>query len=61
MAHWMQAVAKKIKSSGHKGIFKRAAARAGMSTPAFAAKHENDKGVLGKRARLAEVYERARH
>jgi hypothetical protein len=58
--HWMQGVAKKIKSSGHKGIFSAAAHRAGKSTSEFAHEHEHDKGKLGKRARLAEAFASAR-
>ncbi len=59
--HWMQGVAKKIKAKGHKGIFKRAAARAGKSTAEFASEHSGDSGVLGKRARLAKALASARH
>jgi hypothetical protein len=58
---WMQKVAKKIEKSGHKGIFRRAAERAGMSTSAFAAKHAGDSGTLGKRARLAKAFMSAKH
>jgi hypothetical protein len=37
----------------HHGIFRAAAKSAGMSTEAFARKHEHAAGVLGHRARLA--------
>ena len=37
----------------HHGIFRAAAKKAGMSTEAFARKHEHASGVLGHRARLA--------
>jgi hypothetical protein len=57
---WMGKVADKIKSSGHKGIFRAAAHRAGKSTAEFAREHEHDKGKLGKRARLAEAFASAR-
>jgi len=33
---WMQKASESIKASGHKGIFKAAAKRHGMSTSAFA-------------------------
>lgn len=44
----------------HPGAFSAAAKRAGMSTAAFAKKHEHSSGVLGKRARLAETFARMR-
>lgn len=59
--HWMQAESRREKKAGTKGVFKRAAERAGMSTSAFAAKHEHDKGKLGNRARMAEAYMGAKH
>lgn len=37
----------------HPGALKASAARAGMSTSAFARKHAHDSGKLGQRARLA--------
>jgi hypothetical protein len=57
---WMQKVSSKIASSGHKGIFKAAAQRAGKSTAEFASEHEHDSGKLGKRARLAQAFAKAR-
>lgn len=59
--HWMQAVSKKIEKSGHKGIFKRAAARAGESTSEFTREHLHSNGKIGKRARLAKAFASARH
>lgn len=47
--HWIQGAIK------HPGSFRAAAKKAGMSTSAFAAKHDSDKGLLGRRARLAET------
>lgn len=46
-SHWIGSAIK------HHGVFRAAAKRAGMSTEAFARKHEHAKGVLGHRARLA--------
>lgn len=59
--HWMQGVASKIKSSGHKGVFRAAAHRAGKSTSEFAHEHEHSKGKVGKRARLALAFAKAKH
>lgn len=58
---WMQGVSKEIKKSGHEGVFREAAERAGKSTAEFAQEHDHDKGKLGKRARLAEAFAKARH
>ena len=58
---WMQGVAAKIKSSGHEGVFKRAAARAGKSTHSFAEAHKHSAGKIGKRARLALAFSHAKH
>lgn len=49
----MQKVGESIEKSGHKGIFKAAAKRAGKSTKEFAEEHKHDSGKLGKRSRLA--------
>jgi hypothetical protein len=61
MANWMGDVAAGIEKEGRKGIFKRAAARAGMSTAAYAKKKEHAPGKIGKRARLAEAFAKAKH
>jgi len=45
--HWIGAAIR------HHGVFRAAAKRAGMSTEAYARKHEHTSGVLGHRARLA--------
>jgi hypothetical protein len=58
---WMQHVAKGIKKAGHKGVFRAAAQRAGMSTHAYAEKHKHSSGTTGKRARLALAFMSARH
>lgn len=58
---WMQKVSKKIESSGHKGVFRAAAQRAGKSTHEFAEEHKHSSGTTGKRARLALAFEKARH
>jgi hypothetical protein len=60
-AKWMQRVANKIKKSGHKGVFREAAHRAGMSTRAYAEKKKHASGKVGKRARLALAYMSAKH
>ena len=57
---WMGKVSNEIKSSGHAGVFREAAERAGKSTAEFAKEHEHDSGKLGKRARLAEAFAKAR-
>jgi hypothetical protein len=59
--HWMQGVSKKIKKAGHKGVFRQAAHRAGMSTRAYAEKEKHAGGTLGRRANLALAYMNARH
>lgn len=40
----------------HPGAFSAKAARAGMSTSAYAKKEEHAPGTLGKQARLAETF-----
>lgn len=44
----------------HPGAFKKAAARAGMSTHAYAEKEKEAEGKLGRRARLALTFEEMR-
>jgi hypothetical protein len=56
---WMQNVRKGMEKRGTKGVFSAAAHRAGMSTSAFAHKHEHSPGKIGKRARLALVFAHA--
>lgn len=51
--HWMQQESERIEKSGKKGIFKRAAERAGMSTRSYAEKKKHAGGVIGKRANEA--------
>jgi hypothetical protein len=58
---WMQGVSKEIKASGHEGVFSSAAARAGKSTHEFAEEHEHSPGKIGKRARLALAFAKAKH
>lgn len=58
---WMQGVASGIKHRGTKGVFKAAAARAGMSTHAYAEKHKHSAGKTGRRARLALAFMSAKH
>lgn len=61
MANWMAGVKKGIEKRGTKGVFKRAAERAGKSTAEFAEEHAHDSGKLGRRARLAKAFASARH
>ncbi len=62
MAHrWMQHVANKIKKAGHKGVFREAAHRHGMSTRAYAEKEKHASGTTGRRARLALAFMSAKH
>jgi hypothetical protein len=57
----MAGVKRGIKKRGTEGVFKRAAARAGKSTHAFAQEHKHSSGKIGKRARLALAFSKARH
>lgn len=57
---WMSKVSEGIKSSGHKGVFKAAAHRAGKSTSEYAHEKEHASGKTGKRARLALAFAKAR-
>jgi hypothetical protein len=57
----MAGVAKKIKSSGHKGVFRAAANRAGMNTREYAEKEKHASGKTGQRARLALSFMAAKH
>ena len=58
--HWMADIASKIKKSGHKGVFKAAAARAGKSTREYAEEKKHASGKTGQRARLALSFMAAR-
>ena len=59
--HWMQKAFAGVKKKGHEGIFKRAAARAGMSTHSYAEKKKHAGGVMSKRANLALRGMEAKH
>lgn len=61
MAKWMQSVTKGIKKRGTKGVFRKAAHSAGMSTHEFAEKHKHSSGKVGRRARLALAFMSSRH
>lgn len=52
--HWMETAVR------HKGALRTAAHRAGESTSEYAAKHKNDAGVTGRRARLALTFAKFR-
>jgi hypothetical protein len=56
MADWMKNAVK----PSRKGVFKAKAERAGMSTAEYAAKEKNAPGKLGKEARLAQTFAKAR-
>jgi len=58
---WMQKVSSGIKHRGTEGVFSGAAHRAGQSTHAFAEAHKHSAGKIGKRARLALAFAKARH
>ena len=58
---WMQKVSKGIKHRGTEGVFSSAAHRAGKSTHEFAEEHKHSSGKVGKRARLALAFAKARH
>lgn len=61
MAKWMQHEASREKHAGTKGIFKRAAERAGKSTREYAEEEKHASGKTGKRARLALAFMSAKH
>lgn len=54
--NWMAGAVK----PSRKGVFKAKAERAGMSTAAYAAKEKDAPGKLGKEARLAQTFAKAR-
>jgi hypothetical protein len=58
---WMQHVASGIKRRGTEGVFSGAAHRAGKSTSEFAREHAHSSGKIGKRARLALAFAKAKH
>jgi len=58
---WMQGVRRGMEKRGTKGVFKRAAQRAGMSTHAYAEKKKHASGKTGARARLALAFESGHH
>jgi hypothetical protein len=58
---FMQKANEEMKRKGTKGVFSAAAKRAGQSTHAFAEEHKHSSGKIGKRARLALVFEGAKH
>lgn len=61
MANWMAKVSSGIKSRGTKGVFKKAAERAGKSTHEYAEEKKHSSGKIGRRARLALVFASAKH
>lgn len=62
MANWMQGARRSMEKKGTKGVFKKAAERAGMSTGAFARKEKHAKsGLMRKRATEALNFMSAKH
>ncbi len=61
MANWMGKVSEGIKSRGTKGVFKKAAERAGKSTHEYAEEKKHASGKIGRRARLALAFASAKH
>lgn len=61
MAKWMQAESQREKHAGTKGVFKRAAERAGKSTREYAEEKKHSGGTVGKRARMALAFMSAKH
>ena len=59
--HWMQGAKESIEKRGTKGVFKKAAARAGKSTREYAEEKKHAGGTTGKRARLALAFMSAKH
>lgn len=59
--NWMSGVSKGIKKSGHSGVFREAAERAGKSTSEYAHEKEHAPGKTGQRARLALAFMGAKH
>jgi hypothetical protein len=59
-SRWMSKESEREKHAGTKGSFSAAAARAGKSTSEFAKEHEHSSGTIGKRARMAEAFAKAR-
>lgn len=59
--HFMQAVKSAMKRKGTEGSFSAAAKRKGVSTHQLAEEDKHKSGKMGKRARLALVFEKARH
>ena len=60
-SRWMGKVAAGIKKSGHKGVFRKAAHAHGESTHEYAEEHKHSAGKVGKRARLALAFAKAKH
>jgi hypothetical protein len=58
---WMQEESDREKSSGTKGKFSAAAAKAGKSTKEYAEEKKNAGGKVGKRANMALMYMNAKH
>jgi hypothetical protein len=56
----MQKAKEKMKEKGTEGSFSSAAARAGKSTSEYAHEKEHASGTVGKRARMALAFAKAR-
>lgn len=60
MSKWLSEESAREKSAGTKGKFGAKAAKAGMSTSAYAAKESHAPGKLGEEARMAKMYAKGR-
>ena len=58
---WMGGVKKEMQRKGTEGSFSAAAKRAGKSTHELAEEKKHSSGKIGKRARLALAFARAKH
>jgi hypothetical protein len=61
MAKWMQAESEREEHAGTKGVFKKAASRAGESTREYAEEKKHAPGKTGRRARIALAFMSANH
>jgi len=57
---WMSRESKREAHAGTKGSFSAAASRAGKSTSEYAHEKEHASGTVGKRARMALAFAKAR-
>jgi hypothetical protein len=58
---WMQKESKREAHAGTKGSFSASAARHGESTQQYAHEHDKGNSKTAKRARMAEMFAKAKH